>query len=368
MKTNEILAIYGTDITKNTISLLESAQLDKFINNKDARILLKPNLVIAGKAQNGCVTHPEIVRGVIEYLQNKGFKNIALIEGSWVGDDTDVAFRVSGIGKACEDYNVPYFNTKKDNYITIEADEHKFNVTERLANCDVLINLPVLKGHCQTLMTCALKNHKGLLSDREKRRFHAEGLHEPIAYLAKAVTTRIKEFIVVDNICGDLDFEEGGNPVYTGRIFCCTDPVMCDSYVCSFMGYETSDVPYIEYASNIGVGNIDISNIVISDINKSENNQKEQGPSNKSAVLGKLIDSQNACSACYASLMGALNRLEEEGLLAEFNERICIGQGFRDNVCPGIGIGNCTLRNSDSLRGCPPSQADIYDFLLAHLK
>ncbi len=363
MLTNEIISIYGDNYTDNTIRLLESAGLEQFIGNKNANIILKPNLVVAGNASNGAVTHPEIVAGVIEYLQNHGFKNITLIEGSWVGDDTDRAFRISGIGKVCEDYKIPYFNTKKDKYMTISADGHSFNVSQRLENCDVLINLPVLKGHCQTLMTCALKNHKGLLSDSEKRRFHSQGLHEPIAYLSKAILKNTKEFIVVDNICGDLDFEEGGNPVYNGRIFCCTDPVMCDSYVCSFMGYDTSDVPYVEIASRIGAGNIDISSIKMTDANSRQPKADSTSPSGKVLVLGKYVDAQDACSACYAALIGALNRLNEEGLLDEINQTICIGQGFRKRVCNGIGVGNCTLLNPDSIHGCPPSQTDIYDYL-----
>ena len=363
---HEIIAINGNNYRENTIKLLEKADLAAFIGSKESSVMLKPNLVVAGKAQNGGVTHPEIVAGVIEYLQNNGFNRITLAEGSWLGDDTDRAFRVSGIGKTCEDYGIPYFNTKKDRYITISADGHKFNVTQRLENCDVLINLPVLKGHCQTLMTCALKNHKGLLSDSEKRRFHSEGLHEPIAYLSKAVTQKVREFIVVDNICGDLDFEEGGNPVYTGRIFCCTDPVMCDSYVCSFMGYDTSDVPYVEIASRIGVGDINSKNIVMTDVNSTK--QKEEAkPTSKAAELGHHVNADNACSACYGALIGALKRLEEEGLINDLNTEISIGQGFRKKMCPGIGIGNCTMLNPDSLRGCPPSQADVYEFLKSHI-
>lgn len=40
------------------------------------------------------------------------------------------------------------------------------------------------------------------------------GLHKPIAHLATVVPN---DFILVDNICGDLDFEEGGNPVTMNR-------------------------------------------------------------------------------------------------------------------------------------------------------
>lgn len=49
---------------------------------------------------------------------------------------------------------------------------------------------------------------KGLLPNREKRHFHAMGLHKPIAHLAVGLH---QDFILVDNICGDWDFEDGGN-------------------------------------------------------------------------------------------------------------------------------------------------------------
>ena len=48
--------------------------------------------------------------------------------------------------------------------------------------------------------------------------------------------------------CGDLDFEDGGNPVVMNRIWAGTDPVLIDSYVCQIMHYTTKDVPYIELA------------------------------------------------------------------------------------------------------------------------
>ena len=48
------------------------------------------------------------------------------------------------------------------------------------------------------------------------------GLHKPIAHLSTVVRS---DFILVDNICGDLDFEEGGNPVSMNRIWAAKDPV-----------------------------------------------------------------------------------------------------------------------------------------------
>lgn len=365
---NEMMYVYGEDYVGMTVRLLRAADLAGMIGDRNARIALKPNLVIAGRAEDGGVTHPEIVDGILTYLDETGFRNVIVIEGSWVGDDTDRAFRVSGIGAACEKHGVPYYNTKKDNYITIEEDGHKYNVTERLKDIDWLINLPLIKGHCQTLMTCSLKNHKGLISDPEKRRFHSMGLHRPIAGLAKAVTKRVKEFIVVDNICGDLDFEEGGRPVYNGRILCGTDPVLCDAYALDFMGYTIDDVPYVRYAWDAGVGNGNLDDLILTDIEDVEraNEYKANAsakPSRRVQELAIYTDAIDACSACYGNLIGALDVLDAEDLLAGSGLKVAIGQGHRDEKAAGIGVGACTAGFAKSCPGCPPSKEEMISFL-----
>ena len=67
-------------------------------------------------------------------------------------------------------------------------------------------------------------------------------------------TVARNDFILVDNICGDLDFEEGGNPVVMNRILAFLDPVLCDSFVCESMGYSSEEVEYITRAEQLGVG------------------------------------------------------------------------------------------------------------------
>ena len=73
MKENEILKIYGTDYKEMTKLLLTEAELESRIPAKNARIGIKPNLVAPSEASWGATTHPEIVAGIIEYLQERGF-------------------------------------------------------------------------------------------------------------------------------------------------------------------------------------------------------------------------------------------------------------------------------------------------------
>ena len=88
MKSKEIRVIYGKEIAAMTRRLLEDYDMASKIEDKDAKIALKPNLVIAATPDTGATTHMEIITEVIEYLQENGFKNMSILEGSWVGDDT----------------------------------------------------------------------------------------------------------------------------------------------------------------------------------------------------------------------------------------------------------------------------------------
>ena len=90
------------------------------------------------------------------------------------------------------------------------------------------------------------------------------GLHGPIAYLAAEIAP---DFTVVDSICGDWDFEDGGNPVELNRILAATDPVLCDAYVCHFMGYEVEEVPYIKMAEALGAGDACWENVQLRELN-----------------------------------------------------------------------------------------------------
>ena len=74
MENTEILAIYGTEYKEMTKRLLEEAELDSRIPDKECRIGIKPNLVSPSEPSWGATTHPEIVAGIIEYLQERGFK------------------------------------------------------------------------------------------------------------------------------------------------------------------------------------------------------------------------------------------------------------------------------------------------------
>lgn len=94
------------------------------------------------------------------------------------------------------------------------------------------------------------------------------------------------------------------------RIFACKDPVLCDSFVCRTMGYQPQDVPYIPMAEALGVGSTDLSAATITALNEPAQAVTDQRPSRRVQALGRYVCADAACSACYGSLLYALNKLE----------------------------------------------------------
>lgn len=358
MKSNELLMIYGTEYKEMAKQLLEAADLAGRIPDAGSRIGLKPNLVSPSEASWGATTHPEIVAGTIEYLKEHGFENLVILEGSWVGDKTAEAFEVCGYDRLVREYGVEFIDTQKDSFHTKDCAGMELEICDSVEHLDFLINFPVLKGHCQTKITCALKNMKGLIPNREKRHFHGMGLHRPIAHLNVGIR---QDFILVDNICGDLDFEDGGNPVVMNRLIAAVDPVLCDAYVCRMLNYETEEVPYLRMAEELGVGNADLSRLEIRALNEPE--QETVVPGERKIVeLQDAVEEVESCSACYGYLIPALDRLKQEGLLEQLDTRIAIGQGYQQKT-GHLGIGRCTSCFEHSLKGCPPTEEQMYEFL-----
>ena len=380
MKRQDIIEIFGSGIREMAYELCTRAGLKEMIRagcpGRDPLIALKPNLVGPIPAEEGATTHPEIVEGVVSYLKDSGFSNLSVMESSWVGDKTTDALLVTGFGDLCKRLGVPFYDLQSDKGIPVDCAGMRINICAKVLKVDYLINLPVMKGHCQTRMTCALKNLKGCIPASEKRRFHRMGLHEPIGHLGAGLK---QDFILADAICPDLTFEDGGNPVPLGRMMCAVDPVLMDAYACKVIGVREESVPYIRIAEECGAGRRDLSLAQVTCfLEKNKNGRgtytkaeipfdEPPGDYRKVLKVKELVSEMDSCSACYGTLIPVLHLLEQEGILTNLPWKLCIGQGYRQKRGK-IGIGSCTSGFDTSLAGCPPSAREMESFIRGLLR
>jgi uncharacterized protein (DUF362 family) len=350
---NTLHVIYGTDPARMIPPLLAHYE-ELFPADRDASIVLKPNLVVPSPSATGATTDPRIADALLGWLRERGYRNIAIMESAWVGEaDTYEAYSACGYTELAAKWGVPLVDLKKDRARTVNIGDLSIDVCEKILEADFLINLPVLKGHCQTRMTCALKNLKGCIPDREKRRFHRLGLHKPIAALAAVIRPHLT---IVDGIIGDLSFEEGGTPVRMDRMIAGLDPVRIDAYVAAVMGYNPEEIGYIPLAQSMGAG--EMGPTTIQELNSPGDSAGTLSQDGRVARYARYIDDRDACSACYGSLMHALDRIGE-GWVRRLGQTFQVGQAYRGASGEGIGIGSCCAGCPVHVPGCPPSASDI---------
>ena len=379
MRCNEIYKIYGTDYKDMTRVILEASNLAERIP-AGAVVGIKPNLVSPTPAEYGATTHPQVVAGLIEYLQAHEIRRIIITEGSWIGDRTSDAYEYCGYRSLTEQYGVEFVDAQKEKSHMVDCDGLSLKICDVVDRIDFMINVPVLKGHGQTKITCALKNMKGLIPNMEKRHFHTMGLHQPIAHLSRGIR---QDFILVDHICGDLELEDGGNPITTNAVMTALDPVLLDSYVCHLLGYEISEVPYIGMAEALGSGSTDLAACRVSVWNPDgslaagfgaldpDPYESRRSLSDALLTISYAIEDADSCSACYASLAPVILRLKEEGVWEQIEKnlpgKIAIGQGFAGETGL-IGVGHCCRNFRVNVPGCPPEEEDVYQLLRSYVQ
>lgn len=351
---SEVILVKGADIKEIT---KEAIRRTGFQVAKDARVLIKPNIVTAKPANTGVTTHPEIICGVVEFLLDRGVKDICIGESAWTGCDTETAFRVCGIYQIGQCYGVDVANFEKENdtvEVNISGTKEKIRLHRKAAEADVLINLPVLKTHPYTVLTLGMKNLKGCLPDSEKRRFHRKNLDEYIVYLNKVLKS---DLCVMDAILGLTGGSAmWGETLNLGLVLAGRDVVAVDSVACSLVGIAPEEIDHIRMAGEEGLGVNDLNGITTIGVKP---RQFYQIKPTKLSDYSNVKDA-GACSPCATSLKLALDRFKKEG--KAFKGAIYVGP--HKDVGDGLLIGDCLKRHGGNhIAGCPPTAMEIYEYL-----
>lgn len=127
------------------------------------------------------------------------------------------------------------------------------DVLSVLFSVDRLINVPVVKHHALSRMTCGLKNHMGLIGGG-RGRLHQE-IHPSVVDLGAAfrptltVVDATRVMLRNGPTGGRLEDLVAANLVAAG-----TDPVACEAWSARRLGLDPREVPCIVQADGRGLG------------------------------------------------------------------------------------------------------------------
>lgn len=220
-------------------------------------VCVKPNLVtdIEQYIKNGANTDIRIIESVLKYLSNY---NIKVILGesdtgtALKGRKLEKALKIMGVYKLKEKYKFDIINFSKVPLAEVSIPKglflKKIEIAKILRDTDIIINLPKLKTHKYSTITCALKNMFGAIPDPLRIKYH-ENIHRVVSDLNRIFIK--KTFVVTDAIVG----MEGkgpiyGNPVVMNALVFANSMFCNDLIACKLMSVNPQSVKHLQYVEN----------------------------------------------------------------------------------------------------------------------
>jgi len=360
-----VFIIYGNQVESMIRNLLEkTGAMDRL--RPDDTVMIKPNLLVSREKWVGINTDPRVVEALVKSLKDRGVQHITVGDGSGMGYSAAKAFEYCGYKDMASRYGLRLVDLERDEFVKkpvgIEGPFKSLEIARTVLECDFLINVPLMKAHNETLITCSLKNLKGALPRSMKSAFHGVNLHKAIAQLNSVL---IPNLIVVDGLQGDLHSESGHDPVAMDRILLGTNPVEIDSVVADTLGYKPRDIRHIAYSADGGLGTCDLKKIRIQSLNRPSEVKRFSPPTHYSKRFPCSISAEGACCTCMGNFIFALERLNEKGLLSD-RLSFFIGQNPKiptRKKALTIAVGQCASKQERAdlcINECPPTASNIY--------
>lgn len=153
--------------------------MERFVSKGDM-VVLKPNASFNTGAESGATTNPLLVKRIVEHCLNSGAEKVYVIDNTL----TRNAYQDSGILAAVKDAGGSMVDVKSaSGYSKVKVPGGRrlkeTEVHELVLEADKIINIPVLKNHMSTGISCAFKNLMGLVWDRYY--YHRNNLEQCIA-------------------------------------------------------------------------------------------------------------------------------------------------------------------------------------------
>ena len=225
---------------------------------KDAKILLKPNLLKKAEVEKAVITHPVVVGAFSRILRENGYEHIVLADSCGHGT-TQAVIRGTGMDMYLEKYHIPaidYSEGVKTVYPQgIQAKE--FILSKELLEQDCVISLSKMKTHALERITGAVKNSYGFIYGFHKAKGHtqypsADSFARMLIDLNKCVAPKL---YVMDGILAMEGNGPGsGDPVPMNVLLMSTDPVALDSVFSRLVYLKPEMVPTNYHGEKMGLG------------------------------------------------------------------------------------------------------------------
>lgn len=225
-------------------AIAELGGIGRFVK-RGQKVVVKPNIGWDKAPELAANTNPKLVAEIVRQCIRAGAKEVVVFDHTC--DDWRKCYANSGIEAAAKAAGAKVLPGHEESYYkTVSLPQGKSlkstKVHQAILDCDVWINVPVLKNHGGAKMSISMKNHMGIIWDRGY--FHSHDLQQCIAdvcTLSKAPVLNVVDAYRLLKNNGPQGRSEA-DVVLSKGLFISQDIVAVDTAATSFFN-QVRDMP-----------------------------------------------------------------------------------------------------------------------------
>jgi uncharacterized protein (DUF362 family) len=239
-----------------------------------AKVFIKPNIVFWTRKvafpKWGVITTSRMVEDVVVLLKEQGIDNITIGEGMVTqAKDKETpahAFESLGYNLLNKRYGVKIINTFEREFREVDlgnGDTLRFNAD--ILDSDFVVDIPVMKTHAQTVVTLGIKNLKGMIDIKSRKKCHNADPEKNLNYWVAKLADRMPPVLTL--LDGIYTTERG--PSFDGRVrrsnivVASADVLSADMVGAKILGYAPSEVPHLVHAAKNRKRPLDLSDVKV---------------------------------------------------------------------------------------------------------
>ncbi len=363
------------------------------------RVFIKPNVVFWTRAAPfpkwGVITTSRVVQDMVRLLKSRGVEDITIGEGMVTRLPKDTAtpahaFDTLGYRTLERRYGVRVINVFERPFEAVDlGDGIRLNFNTDMLSCDLVVDLPAMKAHNQTVVSLGIKNLKGTIDIPSRKRCHNPDPVKNLDYMVARLADRLPP--ILNLIDGIYSLERGPGPDGKMRrsniLVASTDILAADMVGARLLGYLPDQVPHLAIAAANRKRPTDLSDVELvgEPIDRlirrhefdfpyaSDDAGELPLPLAKQGIKGVFYRKYDDTMCTYCSQLNGLTlsaiRFAWKG---EAWDRVEVLTGKRMHPTPGMAktllLGKCMYQKHKSnpdinaviaVKGCPPQPQDV---------
>ncbi|WP_290597981.1 MULTISPECIES: DUF362 domain-containing protein [unclassified Archaeoglobus] len=202
---------------------------------------VKPNFLKLDSPENGCITHPELVRAIVEAAKEYGMEPI-IVEGGFYKDSAEKCFERFGLREIAECVNL-----NADEFVDVNISGEALKSVEvaktSLKARECYLTVPKLKVHHLATVTLGIKNNMGFL--KKPAIYMHRNIHQKLIDLLSFFQPSLT---IIDGIIGGTNSEMRPKPVKHEVMIASDNVVAADIIGARLMGFDPSEIQHLRLA------------------------------------------------------------------------------------------------------------------------